>query len=262
VNPFGFSRLRRFNEDNVDLNRNFLSSDGDYKGAPDGYASLNRFLNPESPPSRLEPFKLKAIWSIWRDGLQALKQSVAVGQYEYPRGLFFGGYGPCKSTQLVSENCDAWIGPSERIVHVDFHSGLGPFGKYKLLLAEEANSENYSWYANAFGTDCVEPLDASEGIAYRVSGFFGEWMQKHFGSRQYRFVLAEFGTYDPIRVLGAIRAENRAHYYGSKNSAIYQSAKAELLECFCPSDASWRNQVVESGLKIIAQGERALSRGQ
>ena len=71
VNPFGFSRLWRFNEDNVDLNRNFLSSDGDYKGAPDGYANLNRFLNPASPPSRLEPFKLKAIWSIWRDGQQA-----------------------------------------------------------------------------------------------------------------------------------------------------------------------------------------------
>ncbi len=262
VNPFGFSRLRRFNEDNVDLNRNFLLNDSDYKGAPDGYDSLNSFLNPESPPSRFEPFKLKAIWNIWQNGLQALKQSVAGGQYKYPRGLFFGGYGPGKSTQIVYENCNSWIGLSEKLVHIDFHSGLGSFGTYKLLLSEGAGSENCSWYTDAFGIDSVEPLETPEGTAYKVSGLFGEWMQKHFESREYRFVGAEFGTYNVIRVLGAIRAENRAHHYDSENSAVYQSAKAELLECFCPNNVSWRNQVIESGLKIIAQGAQALSRGQ
>ncbi len=33
VNPFGFSRIRRFNEENVDLNRNFLTNDGDFSDA-------------------------------------------------------------------------------------------------------------------------------------------------------------------------------------------------------------------------------------
>ena len=79
VNPFGFSHLRRFNEDNVDLNRNFLENADDYKGAPAGYATLNGFLNPESPPSRFEPFKFRALWNIWRHGLQPLKQAIAGG---------------------------------------------------------------------------------------------------------------------------------------------------------------------------------------
>ncbi len=262
VNPFGFAHLRRFNEENIDLNRNFLANDGDFSGAPDGYATLNRFLNPESPPSRFEPVKLKAIWNIWRHGLQALKQSVAGGQYEYPRGLFFGGHGPCKSTKIVYENCDAWIGPAEKIVHIDFHSGLGPFGTYKLLLAEDAKTENFSWYTDTFGTDCVEPLVVPKGTAYKVSGLFGEWIQKHFASRKYRFVVAEFGTYDVIRVLGAIRAENRAHHYGVENSEIYKSAKAELLECFCPSDDSWREQIIESSLRIIDQATHGLGSRQ
>lgn len=258
VNPFGFSCLRRFNEDNVDLNRNFLANEDGFKGVPDGYARLNGFLNPESPPSRFEPFKLKAIWNICRHGLQPLRQAVAGGQYEYPRGIFFGGHAPCKSTQIVYENCDSWIGQSDQIVHIDFHTGLGAFGAYKLLLTEGADSAAYPWYTDAFGTDCVEPLDAPNATAYRVSGIFGEWLQKHFATREYRFVAAEFGTYGVIRVLGAIRAENRAHHYGIENSVIYQSAKAELLECFCPSDTSWRKQVVESGLKIIAQATQAL----
>lgn len=259
VNPFGFSRLRRFNEDNVDLNRNFLENADDYKGAPAGYATLNGFLNPESPPSRFEPFKLRALWNIWHHGLQPLKQAIAGGQYQYPRGIFFGGNGPCKSTQIIFENCDRWIGPSDRVVHIDFHSGLGAYGTYKLLLTARADPEAFSWYTKTFGTDCVEPLDAPNATAYKISGVFGDWLQARFGTRKYRFVVAEFGTYGGIRVLGAIRAENRANHYADKNSKIYQSAKTEILECFCPSDTSWRKKVVESGLNIIDQAANALN---
>ena len=49
LNPYGMSWLRRFNENNVDLNRNFLGG-GAYAGAPDAYVTLNSFLNPPTPP--------------------------------------------------------------------------------------------------------------------------------------------------------------------------------------------------------------------
>ncbi len=257
VNPFGFSQLRRFNEDNVDLNRNFHSHLADFTGAPDTYAGLNAFLNPPSPPSRFEPFQIKAMWHICRTGLPALKASIAGGQYEYPRGLFFGGSGPCKSTQVVMENCDAWIGPAQRIVHLDFHTGLGAFGTYKLLLTENAGGVRYDWYTDTFGTSCVEPLNVPGATAYPVSGMFGKWMQNHFRSRDYHFAAAEFGTYGALRVVAALRAENRVHHYGSRNSSLYQSAKNELLECFCPRTPSWRTRVVESGLRIIEQAAKA-----
>ena len=142
VNPFGFSQLRRWNEDNVDLNRNFMQDPDRYRGAPDGYADLNSFLNPETPPSRFEPFKLKALWSIWRVGLQKLKQAVAGGQYEYPCGLFFGGTEPSNSARIVFDNCNSWLGRTNKIAHIDFHSGLGEFGTYKLLLNESSSSPN------------------------------------------------------------------------------------------------------------------------
>lgn len=262
MNPFGFSRLRRFNEDNVDLNRNFLEHIGDYTGAPDGYVRLNGFLNPESPPSRFEPYSVKAIWNIGRYGLKALRQAVAGGQYEYPRGIFFGGTGPSRSAQIVFENCDSWIGQSRKIVHIDLHTGLGPFGKYKLLLVKDAGPEGNSWYTDAFGIDAVKPFDAKKGRVYTAKGLFGAWLQKRFAEREYRFVTAEFGTYGNIRVLGAIRAENRLHHYGSKDSPMFRPVKAALLECFCPKDASWRKQVIESSQAVIHQGVRALRRGQ
>jgi hypothetical protein len=180
INPFGFAHLRRVNEDNVDLNRNFLKNTDQYAGAPDGYARLNRFLNPQSPPSRVEPFKLKLLWNSWRMGQQTLKDAVAGGQYEYPRGVFFGGKGPCQSTRIVQENCDAWIAASQQIVHVDFHTGLGPFGTYKLLLTGSSDPEHYTWYTETFGAERLEQLAQPDGTAYRASGVQGQWLRVTF----------------------------------------------------------------------------------
>lgn len=259
LNPYGFSHLRRFNEDNVDLNRNFLKDPADYAGVPDGYNRLNGLLNPQSPPSQFEPFKLKALGHIWLTGLQTLKQVVAGGQYEYPRGLFFGGKGPCRSTQIVQDNCAAWLAAAEQILHIDFHAGLGSFAATKLLVSETKDSEHYAWYVDTFGAEYVESHAQPGGIAYSPSGSFGEWLQNYFSARDYRFMCAEFGTYDIIRILGAVRAENRAQHYGTKNSQPYLRAKHELQECFCPASLPWRRQVVTSGLRIITQGQQALS---
>jgi len=91
LNPYGMVWMRRVNENNVDLNRNCMGNNP-YTGAPPAYVDLNSFLNPEGPPTN-DLFALKAIWLIIRYGMPALKQAVAGGQYEYPKGLFFGGKG-------------------------------------------------------------------------------------------------------------------------------------------------------------------------
>src|SRR5205823_5190293 len=49
--PYGFDQLRRANEDNVDLNRNFLRPGEAFAGSPPGYAALDHLLNPAHPPA-------------------------------------------------------------------------------------------------------------------------------------------------------------------------------------------------------------------
>jgi len=250
INPFGFAQLRRFNENNVDLNRNFIDSKESYSGAPAGYARLNRFLNPESAPSRFEPFRMRALWNIWRSGMPALKESVASGQYEYPRGIFFGGREICRSTELVQQHCAEWLGESKKIFHIDLHTGLGPYGSVKLLL-NEADNYRKQFYTDLFGAKQVEAMEADNGTAYKVAGHFGGWIQNRFSTRDYFFVGAEYGTYNIVRVLQAVRAENRAHHYASVDSSCYRAARQELMECFCPEDEKWRYRVMESALDVI-----------
>src|SRR3989475_7405501 len=121
LNPYGMAWLRRFNENNVDLNRNFLS-DESYAGAPDTYSTLNSFLNPQSAPG-MDFYTLRAAMLVFRHGMPALKVAVVGGQYEYPSGLFFGG----KRLEQMGERYRSFLASRltsvERAVAVDVHTG-------------------------------------------------------------------------------------------------------------------------------------------
>ena len=49
VNPFGFAWRRRFNEDNVDLNRNFLLPNEKYSGSPPLSGAFRSVMKPSHP---------------------------------------------------------------------------------------------------------------------------------------------------------------------------------------------------------------------
>jgi hypothetical protein len=131
-----------------------------------------------------------------------------------------------------------------------------------LLLEESAASPRVEWYRDAFGAERVEPLADASGTSYTASGTLGGWAVTHLTGTRHRFVNAEFGTYPILRVLGALRAENRAHFFGRPDTGATRRAKSELLECFCPHDGRWRQLVVEQGLAIIDRAVRALSKEQ
>lgn len=251
INPYGFDRIRRVDENNVDLNRNFFLSAENYRGSSTAYGKLDRFLNPTSPPALFEPFRLKASLHFLRYGIPALKEAIVSGQFEYPQGVFYGGREPASVTKLVMEQCETWVGESEVVAHIDLHTGLGNFGEYKILLGAHTPAEKYRWYKNTFGEEFVAELQSDDNTAYSVIGGMGEWLQHRFNDRQYFFAGAEFGTYGPIRVVGALRAENRAHYFASDQSSVYKKSKAELLECFCPASAQWRRNTIDASLRII-----------
>ena len=89
INPFGFFALRRVNEDNVDLNRNFLVTGETYSGSSQLYKDLDGFLNPASPSHRFDGYLVKALWNIGRFGYSKLKQIVAERTVRLSQRNFF-----------------------------------------------------------------------------------------------------------------------------------------------------------------------------
>jgi Protein of unknown function (DUF2817) len=244
LNPYGMAWLRRFNENNVDLNRNFLGNEP-YAGAPQAYSSLDAFLNPQSPP-RSDLYTLKAGWLIVRYGLPALKVAVVGGQYEYPKGLFFGG----KHLEQGSHKYQAFLATRlasvKRVIAIDVHTGIGNYGEDILMV--EPN--DYSTIQPLFGERVVPP-DPEKSDSYPVRGALDTMFGRALPQAEIFAVTQEFGTYSPTKVLHALREENRWHHYGG--GTIGHSTKKILKDTFCPEDTTWRQSILKRGVDLLNQ---------
>jgi predicted deacylase len=256
LNPFGCAWYRRWNEDNIDLNRNFLVGDEVYQGCPPAYPQLDSFLNPQSPPARFEPFLAKSLALIDRYGMSTLKNTLPVGQYEFPQGLFFGGKAPSQTHKILTAHLRRWLGLAQQVLHLDLHSGLGKWGQYQLFAELTRAAPRYQWLSQQFGSDRILTLDPGN-LVYQPSGTFGHWCQTAFPDLNYDFLLAEFGTYSMLRVLKALRAENRAHWWGQAEDKSSQWAKQELLEVFVPQSQKWRRIALKQGVDLCLKGINA-----
>lgn len=250
LNPFGFAWVRRYDEGNVDPNRNFLLPGERYEGSPPGYAELDHLLNTPVPPRRWDPFVLRAAWNVFRVGLPAMKRIIMTGQYDYPRGVFFGGSGPSRSNAILCDHFDRWLSGAREVIHLDFHCGLGPWATYKLLVDYALTGGQRQKLAERFGPESIEECH-EDGTAYVAHGDFGRWCMHQNVKRDYLFACAEFGTYGPITMLAGIRAENQAHQWGRADDPATHRAKRRLKQLFCPVEASWRTTVVSEGLHLI-----------
>ena len=258
--PSGFAQTRRFNEESVDLNRNFLMPGEEYAGSPRRYAALDAALNPKRPPGRSEFFTIRAMLGIARFGLAALKQAIAGGQYDFPRGMFFGGHGPSRSKAILAEQFPRWLADAPRGVLLDLHSGLGKWAEFKLLIdAPPHTNAQLDRAAHWFGRDIIEAT-APGGTAYITRGGFDSWCTRIAG-RDFISFCAEVGTYPLLRVLSAVRAENMAHHWSVPGHPRTIRAKAELREVFCPASPQWRSLVVERGTRLIEQAVAGLTVG-
>jgi hypothetical protein len=255
ANPYGMAWLRRVNDRNVDLNRNCLEPGEAYAGAPDGYDALDASLNPPSAPSR-EAFLLHVAWLILRHGMPALKQTIAGGQYVNPKGLFFGGASIQEETSRLTEHTRQRLGSVTRLVSVDVHTGLGPFGVDTLLVEADQASSTLAEMRACFGAR-VSPLDPERGPAYRIKGTYNSLFRTLLPGASLFLIGQEFGTYGPVRVLSALRAENRSHHYGSSNAR--DKATRALREVFAPDDEAWRRAVLARGRVVMGQALELLA---
>jgi hypothetical protein len=64
-------------------------------------------------------------------------------------------------------------------------------------------------------------------------------------------VCQEFGTYKPLRVIYALREENRLHHWGDPRQ-LDHPAKRRLREAFCPADPVWGRRVLQRGEELFA----------
>jgi Protein of unknown function (DUF2817) len=249
LNPYGYAWIRRVNENNVDLNRNFRAPGDDGVDSGHDYTTLDALLNPQSVPRR-DFFHARAAWLIFRHGMSNLRQAVAGGQRVNPRGLFYAGTQLEPGPALYQAYLQEKLVRAKRIVAIDVHTGLGRHGEDTLLVdAAPARARVNQTMRKTFG-ERTQIADV-ESIAYRVHGSQHDMYYRLFPESAVHFATQEFGTYHALRVLAALRAENRWHQYGSGSCG--HPSKRRMMEVFCPRDDAWREKVLSRGRTVANQ---------
>jgi len=252
INPYGFAHLRRFNEDNVDLNRNFGDHTKPYPANP-GYEALTDAINPASLSMWANARStMKFFWYGLTNGRDALKQAVSGGQYNHPQGLFYGGRQEAWSNKIIRAIADKYLGSAKRVVLVDFHTGLGPYGHAEVIMNESEQSPAYGRAVTWWG-DRVRSSVSGDSVSIHLETTLKLGFSTMLPDTEITAVSLEFGTVEPKRVFFALRAENWLHHHGSPDLPRAKEIKEDLLRVFYPEQDDWRIQVWEQGKTVTRQ---------
>lgn len=252
LNPHGFLDLRRTNEDNVDLNRNFIDHDG---GHPDdsAYAEVHADLVPEDwdGPSRARADAALARY-VGERGAAALQAAVSRGQYSFADGLFYGGRAAAWSNRTWRRILSSYASAARYLAVVDLHSGLGARGACELISGAAPGSREHSVAGWWFGDELVVPgLDST---APPATGFMAGSLAQVLPDAHGALVVAEFGTLPFDVVFNALRADNWLHARpgrAQRDSRLWRETKATMEEAFVGRDAAWQEAVTERGVAIV-----------
>ena len=240
LNPFGFSWVRRVNEDNVDLNRNFI----DWSELPpsnSAYRDLADALVPTSwEPDVQEATLAQLLAHLDQLGMEGFQQAVSGGQFEYPTGLFFGGAGPTWSNRWLTEFATTRLTRFDRVAIIDLHTGLGPWGHGELISSaapgDAALGRQRAWWGD------VTSLHDGSSVSAEVTGDWLGAVDGYMGSTEVTSVAIEYGTVDPITVLQSLRADAVLHGHLDPRSEFATSIRSQVRAAFIDDDPAWLEQ--------------------
>jgi hypothetical protein len=261
LNPWGMTNLRRANEHNIDLNRNCTTSDNQRCGAPPGYGEIRSLLLPERPRS-LPVFCVDTLRVVLRHGFAAAKQAVTGGQYVDQNGLFYGGLNLQLELELVRQWARDNLADKERVLVVDLHSGLGSFGEDSLIVDHPDTSDNHRRIKKLFPNYKIHGPDPSRSLSYETRGSIGSLLPAILPNTTVDYVVHEFGTFHPFRVLHALVQEN-FHFFRSGCAIGEQNRHPSSLllkDAFCPVSTEWRENAISRGLALFEAAKEALAK--
>ena len=256
VNPYGMKYMRRYNENNVDLNRNFiLDWDSFDLSVNKDYPKVEKFLGPQKAIGNglwhEAGFFLSLAKEALTNGVDTVSDALLGGQYQFPEGVYYGGTGDEASTVYLKDVFDRCLDSKyENIVHIDIHSGYGP--RYNMVIFNSVyETMNEAETKAAFGYDNVISYDSESFYATTgdTTDFFYRLSESKDSDTSLFSTCFEFGTigdalFDTILSLKYTVDENRQHWYPSSSDISAEIVRQTYLELFYPTETQWREKTV------------------
>ena len=256
LNPFGFAWNRRVNEDNADVNRNFV----DHKHPPKNkaYDSLADAIAPNAISEEMfkaANAKLRAFSA--KHGTFKLQEVISAGQYNHADGLYFGGPHMSWSAAMLKDVLKEDVGDVKQLTVIDFHTGLGGCGDAEMITEDMPGTAPYKRARNLWG-DLVHSSEAGESVSAPLTGTLDKAFAKWLKGKELTFAALEVGT-APLRdVFNALRKDNWLHAHATPTHRLAPTIKKEIRAAFYPDTMQWKRKVWDHGAKSVDAALEAL----
>jgi len=260
LNPYGFSHLRRFTHENVDLNRNFQDFSKPLP-ANDSYREVHPLLLPEQWPPGADNVAAVHQYIATR-GEAAWQAAISRGQHEFADGLFFGGTEPTWSNRTLRTVLRQHGAGAARIAWIDLHTGLGPSGHGERIYAGNddavAVARARAWWDGGGATPVTSIYDGSSTSAF-LTGLMWNSVYEECPQAEYTGIAMEYGTVPVLQVMDAIRAEQWLNLHPEAPAEQAAQIKAQMLAAFYTDTDAWKGQIVSQARQSMFQAVDGLA---
>jgi hypothetical protein len=250
INPYGFSHVRRVNEDNVDLNRNFVDHAKPYPENT-GYVELRDAICPAAwtPQSVAEADRILRDYGA-RHGDGALSDAIAAGQYFDPQGVFYGGTQPVWSNRTIRAILAPFNATVKLAAFVDLHTGLGPYGFGEIMSNHGAKEPGHFLMKEWWGNEATY-FDDGTSSSYLVLGDINIGVCQALSNAKVAGITLEYGTVPKEDMIRSVRADNWLYVHGKVDSAQGREIKAQIRAAFYQEHDDWKQMVAERGHYVL-----------
>lgn len=257
VNPYGFSHMRRVNEDNVDLNRNFMDFTRPlpYNAA---YAEIAPLLLPAHwpPPDDNEAALARMVADKGIDWYQA---AVSAGQYHDPDGMFFGGRVASWSNYTLRRILARYGAGRDSLRWIDIHTGLGPWGYGEPICMGPDTPEQLARTRAIWGQAVTSIYDGSS-TSSNLHGLAWHAVPDTLRSIDYAGIAVEFGTLPLPDVLQALRGDHWLYRHRDADNTQRDLIRERMWQAFYGDADDWRANVVEQCVAAVRAAAVAVGR--
>lgn len=247
INPWGFSWGRRVTEEGVDLNRNFLNWNNPL---PENYFYdlLHEHLVPWVWPYEYANVKIREFNSTF--GSKKLQDVMTLGQYKYPKGLFYGGDKATWCNVKINEIINS-ISFTDNLLWLDIHTGLGKPGEAEILHAWNdtlIEEKSKLIWPNMIVTE----IGATGSSTSKIHGGMHEFFIPMFDKKSYVGILYEIGTVPPIETATALRSEQAIwNNEAQKDLWWLHHTRPYLRSVMYPEKTIWYDRIINQWEKVF-----------
>ena len=255
LNPYGFSHNRRYNENNVDLNRNSINN---FKGVSKIDPLLTTII--QESQSILTPMRARAsdfkeyflhyfrlLKIIFRFGLKDTIKSAAFGQNMRSESVCFCGNKKEKSTMFFERYLKKVTKGYKRAILIDLHAGTGKKYDFNGFTTSLPESPEFNFFKGLVLDLKDTNKTNDEGVDHL--GGINENFLKSSKAKKNLEMTAEFGTVGRISIVFSLAylsrllvAENQITHYGPKRRL--REIRDHFKKAYFPDSKKYRKFLI------------------